>query len=123
MKRIAMMLALALATTLSVMAQEKKADAPKPDSKPAAATPSVDEILDKYVKAIGGKEAIEKVNSRVEKGTFELPAFGASGSIEVYAKAPNKTAMTIDIGGFGKVENVFDGTKGWASDPQSGLRE
>ena len=118
-----MMLALVLMTTLAVVAQEKKADPPKPDPKPTAATPTVDEILDKYVKAIGGKEALEKVTSRVGKGTFELPAFGASGTIETYAKAPNKTAMTIEIGGFGKVENVFDGTKGWSADPQSGLRE
>lgn len=123
MKRIVMMLALVLMATFAVSAQEKKADAPKPDPKPAASAPTVDEILDKYVKAIGGKEAIEKVTSRVGKGTFELPSFGANGSIETYAKAPNKTAMTIDIGGFGKVESVFDGTKGWSADPQSGLRE
>ncbi|MGH9801281.1 MAG: hypothetical protein ACRD82_13020, partial [Blastocatellia bacterium] len=100
-------------------AQEKKADAPKP----AAALPTVDEILDKHVKAVGGKEAIEKVTSRVEKGTFEMPTFGVSGSIETYAKAPNKRAMFIDLGGVGKAENVFDGTKGWASNPQSGLHE
>jgi len=126
MRRIVTTLALTLLTLMAasaVWAQEKKADAPKPDPKPAAALPTVDEILDKYVKAVGGKEAIEKVTSRVEKGTFELPAFGASGTIETYAKAPNKTALVIEIGGFGKVENVFDGTKGWSSDPQSGLRE
>jgi hypothetical protein len=126
MKRIAMMLAsmlLVLMATFVAFAQEKKADAPKPDPKPAAGMPTVDEILDKYVKAVGGKEAIEKVTSRVEKGTFELPSFGASGIVETYAKAPNKTALVIEIGGFGKVENVFDGTKGWSSDPQSGLRE
>jgi hypothetical protein len=126
MKRIAMMLApilLALMTTFVALAQEKKVDPPKPDAKPVAGMPTVDEILDKYVKAVGGKEAIEKVTSRVEKGTFELPSFGASGTVETYAKAPNKTALVIEIGGFGKVENVFDGTKGWSSDPQSGLRE
>src|SRR5436190_23589714 len=86
MKRIVMMLALMLMANLAIAAQEKKADAPKPDPKPAASVPTVDVILDKYVKAIGGKEAIEKVTSRVEKGTFELPSFGASGSIETYAK-------------------------------------
>lgn len=122
-KRIVMMLALALMTTLAVAAQEKKADAPKPDSKPAAALPTADQILDNHVKAVGGKEAIEKVTSRVEKGTFEMPTFGVSGSIEAYSKAPNKRAMFIDLGGIGKVENVFDGTKGWASNPQAELHE
>ncbi|MDQ3009177.1 MAG: hypothetical protein M3X11_00515 [Acidobacteriota bacterium] len=123
MKKIVMMLALVLMATFTATAQEKKADAPKPAPKPTETLPTVDVILDKYVKAIGGKEAIEKITSQVGKGTFELPSFGASGSIETYAKAPNKTAMTIDIGGFGKVESVFDGTKGWSADPQSGLRE
>jgi len=131
MKRIVMTLAsmlLALMATFVAFAQEKKADAPKSDApksdaKPAAGMPTADEILDKYVKAVGGKEAIEKVTSRVEKGTFELPSLGAGGTVEAYAKAPNKTAMVIEITGFGKVEDVFDGTKGWSSDPQGGLRE
>lgn len=123
MKKIAMMLALVIATTLAVAAQEKKADAPKPAPKSDAALPSVDEVLDKYVKAIGGKEAVEKVTSRVEKGTFELPAFGMSGPIEMYSKAPNKTAMTIELTGFGKIETVYDGAKAWSADPQTGLRE
>ena len=123
MKRFVMMLALVLMATFTATAQEKKADAPKPDPKPAATMPTVDEILDKYVKALGGKEAIEKVTSRVGKGTFELPAFSLSGPIETYSKAPNKTAMTIDLTGFGKIESVFDGAKGWSADPQSGLRE
>lgn len=123
MKRFVIMLALVLMAAFAVQAQEKKADAPKPDPKPAASAPTVDVILDKYVKALGGKEAIEKITSRTEKGSFELPSFGASGSIETFAKAPNKTAMTIEIGGFGKIESVFDGAKAWSADPQSGLRE
>ena len=66
MKRIALILAFALLTTVAVTAQDKpKADAPKPDAakaeaKPAVAAPTVDEILDKSLKAIGGKEAVEK---------------------------------------------------------------
>lgn len=117
-----MLMSLILMTAVVGLAQEKKAET-KPAAKSAEALPAVDDILDKYVKALGGKEAIEKVTSRSEKGTFELPSFGASGTLESYSKAPNKTSMVIEIGGFGKVESVFDGTKGWSADPQGGLRE
>lgn len=124
MKKFALMIVFALMATLSVAAQEKKADAPKADAKPtAAAMPSVDEILDKYVKASGGKEAIQKVTSRTAKGTFEIESMGMTGGFQSFAKAPNKSASIIEIGGFGTVNNVFDGTTGWDSNPQTGLRE
>src|SRR5262245_19575153 len=99
--------------------KEKKA----PDTKPVAGLPSVDQILDKYVQALGGKAAVQKVTSMVMKGTFEVPAFGASGTIERYAKAPNKFAIVVEIGGFGTVQQVFNGTAGWSQDPQNGMRE
>lgn len=119
MKKIALMMALMLAVGLTAVAQEKKADA-----KPAAAPlPTLDEVLDKYIKAIGGKDAIQKLNSRVAKGNFEMASFGISGPIEMYAKAPNKNAMMIDLGAIGKVESSFDGTKGWSVSPQEGARE
>lgn len=89
----------------------------------AAALPTADELLDKYVKALGGKEAIEKVTSRVGKGTLELEGMGMSGPAEVYAKAPGKDAIYIELQGAGKVINVCDGEKAYALEPMSGLRE
>ncbi len=127
MKRIAMFLFLSLMTTVFVVAQDKpKADAPKADAKPAAAataTPPVDEIIDKYVTASGGKEAIEKIKSRAVKGSFDIEAMGITGPFETYAKAPNKNAVITQVPNMGNFVNVFDGTKGWDSNPMSGLRE
>ena len=128
MKRIALTLAIAMLAAFPSAAQEKpKADAPKADgaktdAKPAA-LPAVDDILDKYVKAIGGKEAIQKITSRTVKGSFEIEAMNMSGTLEMFAKAPNKNAMKIDLPGVGMVYNVFDGLKGWDSNPMTGLRE
>jgi len=104
-------------------AQDKPAPAKPPEAKPAAALPSADQIIDKYVQAIGGKAAIEKVNSREMKGTFELAAMGVSAPFESYSKAPNKSAITIDITGFGMVQRGYNGTVGWDANPQTGLRE
>jgi zinc protease len=123
MKRIALALAFAMMMTFTSVAQEKpKVEAPKTDAK-AEALPSVDDILDKYVKAIGGKEAIEKIKSRSMKGSFNIEAMNMTGAVEMFTKAPNKSAMKIDLPNFGVVNRVFDGAKGWDLNPMSGLRE
>ncbi len=129
MKRITLILAFAIFAAITSAAQDKpkadapKADAPKTDTKPMA-LPTVDDILDKYVKAIGGREAIEKVKSRSVKGSFDMETFGVTGApIEMFAKAPNKTAMKIDVPNFGVVNRVFDGAAGWEANPMTGLRE
>ncbi|HEY8461469.1 MAG TPA: hypothetical protein VIM99_13860 [Blastocatellia bacterium] len=133
MKRITLILALAMFATLTSAAQEKpKTDAPaKSETAPAGKTeakaealPTLDSILEKYVNAVGGKEAIEKITSRSVKGSFSIDAFGVTDApIEIFAKAPNKTSMKIDVPNFGLVVRVFDGSTGWSSDPMSGLRE
>jgi hypothetical protein len=97
----------------------KPAEAAKPD----VALPSVDQILDKYVQAVGGKAAIEKLTSRVATGSFEIPTMNLTGTVELYAKAPNKSGIAIDITGFGLVQEGYDGKTAWAQDPASGMRE
>jgi len=135
MKRIALILAFAVSAALTSAAQDKpktdttgktempKAEAPKADAKDAA-LPTVDAVLDKHIKAVGGKEAIEKITSRSMKGSFDLEAFGVTGApVEMFAKAPNKSSMKIDIPGFGVVNQVYDGATAWDSNPMTGLRE
>lgn len=87
------------------------------------AVPTVDQILDKYVQAIGGKTAIEKQTSMTAKGSFEIPAMGMGGAAEVFAKAPNKTLVVVDVQGYGVVQQGFNGNTAWASDPTQGIRE
>lgn len=128
MKRIVLILAFSMLAAFPSAAQEKpkadapKADAPKTNAK-AAPLPNTDEVLEKYVKALGGKEAIEKLSSRSVKGTFEIEAAGMSGDVETYHKAPNKFANLFTIPGVGGGGQVFDGAKGWDSNPMTGLRE
>jgi hypothetical protein len=43
---------------------------PFPQEKPTTEDPTLEQILDKYVQALGGKPAIQKVNSRASKGSF-----------------------------------------------------
>jgi zinc protease len=128
MKLIALTLAFSILAAFPSAAQEKpkadepKADAAKPDTK-TAALPGVDEILEKYVKALGGKEAIEKISSRSAKGTFEIEAMNLSGDMETYNKAPNKFVNLLTIPGAGGAGQGYDGAKGWESNPMTGLRD
>lgn len=115
-----MIFALCSAIAVAAFAQGGQ-QKPATDSK--TALPTADQILDKYVQAMGGKTAIEKQTSRVSKGSFEIPAVGATGTAEIFEKAPNKSAAIINIPGFGVVQEGFDGKTAWAQDPQSGLRE
>ena len=83
----------------------------------------VEQVLEKYVTALGGKAAIEKVKSRITTGTFEIPEDGTKGTVTFYTKAPNKRRYTIEVAGFGQIDQCFDGATGWASNPQAGVRD
>jgi photosynthetic reaction center cytochrome c subunit len=86
-----------------------KAGEPKPVFPPA------DQLLDKYITAVGGAEALEKVASRVEKGT--LTAFGGQHfPVDVYSKAPDKRLSVMHLLN-GDSLTAFDGTQGWLSVP------
>ncbi len=87
----------------------------------AADTPTVNSILAKHVEAVGGKEAMEKVHSRVVQIRIESDAFGNSEG-EVFAKAPDWQRSHIDLGAAGIIDEGFDGTVAWVKNPWQGLR-
>ena len=81
------------------------------------ATPALDQLLEKYVEAIGGRAAIQKIASRVSKGTFQLSGLGAKGTVELYEKAPNKSVLIMAIPGIAVVQEGFNGTIAWEIEP------
>ena len=85
--------------------------------------PSVDKIVEKYVAALGGAEAFEKLTSRVAKGTFEMDQMPGTASEEIYEKTPNKVLGITDSPNFGVVRFGFNGTVGWQDMPQTGLQD
>ena len=99
-------------------------------SRPASAQ-SADEIIEKHLTATGGRAALSKLTSRKATGaiTVGTPVGDLMGTIEVYAKAPNKsrTLIKVDLSsvGGGQVVNDqrFDGNTGYVIDTFNGDRE
>ncbi len=89
-------------------------------AQPAVTMPTVAQVINKYVEAIGGKAAIERVTSRVMKGTKKNPD-GDDVSIESYEKIPNKTLL-INKTSDGMMNTGFDGKSGWLQLPGQAAR-
>ena len=98
-------------------------DAPaKPEVRPAqpATPPTADSILEKYVTALGGADAVKKATSRVGKGV--ITSSGKDTAIEVFTKAPNKR-ITVNHAESGDSFTAFDGMIGWMGSAGRPARE
>jgi hypothetical protein len=84
--------------------------------------PSAQDVIERYEQAVGGKAAWEKLHSRVRKGTIEFTDMGLKGTVELEEQAPDKLLLVADVPGLGEFSRGFDGTTGWAQDPQSAVR-
>jgi hypothetical protein len=73
--------------------------------------PTLDQVLDRYTEAIGGKAALGKVTSRSIKGYVEIPNRGKL-DVEIFQKAPDKYAA-VETTEMGPAYMGFDGSKGW----------
>jgi hypothetical protein len=99
------------APPLSMIARSEPSAAPHTE-KPAEALPSAAQILDAYEKAIGGKAAIEKLRTRVLKGTLAAGE-DAPARVEIYQQAPDKM-LIIATDSTGASYQGFDGKESWA---------
>jgi len=107
----------------AVMSEEPKE--PMGGSKLAEAKenagPAADQLLDKYVQAAGGAAAIDKVTSRVMKGTIDFS--GKSLPIDIYSKDPDQRISFTHMPE-GDSVTAFNGHEGWLGTPgRPGVRE
>ena len=119
--------AVALPATLAAQAGTSTAKKPAASSsaKAAATTaalPSARAVIDAYVKAIGGRGALEARKSVKSTATLEVPAAGLKADIESSSMAPNKMVMKTTMPGLGELMQGYDGTTAWAIDPMQGAR-
>jgi hypothetical protein len=89
--------------------------------------PAVDQILAKYIEALGGEQAVRKVTSRAITGTTFVPTGPGGGvpmaaSVERNQKAPNLVVNTYHTPTY-TIADGFDGTKAWSQDPRGRVTE
>jgi hypothetical protein len=108
----------AMAGAASLSAQSP-AQAPVP-AQVSAASPTADEVVNKYLDAIGGKDAIGKVKTMSVEGTMQVMG----------SEAPTTTILVDGVGM--KQESEFNGTKiiscytdkgGWTVNPMAGVND
>ena len=87
---------------------------------PPANLPSADQLIEKYIQALGGPNAIQKVSSRYEKGTMNLS--GRELSLEIFDKSPDKRISITHLPD-GDSSTALDGHEGWLSAPHRPVRE
>ena len=82
---------------------------------------AAEQLLDKYLQAAGGAAAIDKVTTRVMKGTIDFG--GKSLPIDIYAKDPDQRISFTHMPE-GDSITAFNGHEGWMASPgRPGIRE
>ncbi len=87
---------------------------------PPAALPPARDVINKYIKAVGGRDAILGHKSMHGTGTVSVPAQGMTGTIEIFGAAPNLQVIKITMGGIGEISEGFDGTHAWSNNAMTG---
>jgi outer membrane lipoprotein-sorting protein len=79
-------------------------------------------VVEKMIKASGGRKALENIKDTTISGTFELTQMGMEGTMTIYHQEPNKFRQDIEVMGM-VITNAFDGEVGWMVNPQTGATE
>lgn len=95
------------------------ADRPGPEPEPL---PTAEQLIARYVAAIGGRDAVLAPSSSRRTARLEIPSAGVTGSIELLSMSPNLAGSVLRMDGIGEFRSGFDGEIGWSIDPAMGAR-
>jgi hypothetical protein len=98
-----------------IWAQEKMPEMMAGMTMSATGNPTAESLLDNYLAAVGGANALKKISSRVAKGS--VTAFGDQHmAVDIYAKAPDKRLSVMHLKS-GESVTAYNGTVGWLRVP------
>jgi hypothetical protein len=101
---------LALAASLLVLAGSRAQ---------AQQLPPAAQVVDRYLTAIGGREALARLSSRHVSGEMSMPTMGMTLQLEMYTARPGKMFTRLDMGGMVITSGVADSVA-WANSPMTG---
>jgi carboxyl-terminal processing protease len=86
-------------------------------------TPEAEQIMERHIQAVGGREALERLKSRVSIGVCSLPLQSITGKVTIAEEAPDKRSMEVNIPDMGVMKFVYDGQRGWMQHPLMGFMQ
>ncbi|MET0396290.1 MAG: hypothetical protein ABW277_05670 [Longimicrobiaceae bacterium] len=104
-RRAGIALCLALALPLTAAAQQ---------------LPPAKQVIDRYVEAVGGREAIARHRFRTMETEMSMPAMGMTMPMKMVMAAPNRIVTTAEMPGAGTLRSGYDGSVGWQVNPMTG---
>jgi hypothetical protein len=93
------------------------------EEKFAPARTTVDRILARFTRELGGLAAWQKAASIVSRGECQFEGSESKGTAVLYQRPPNRVSLELNIPGIGVSRQVIDGNRGWASSPGHPARE
>lgn len=89
--------------------------------------PAAEQIIDKYIRALGGADRLAQVKSYAATGTsVGFGGFGGGARVTLYANAPDQRTLIMDFKdapGRGDTTRSYDGHTGWLRTPLNVLGE
>src|SRR5262249_43735336 len=117
----AMFLRKALFAALLVAPLYAQAPAPAAKAEPKSETlPDARSLVERHVKAVGGRAAILAHKSMHAIGELSVPASGIKGPVELYGAAPDRVLLKATVPGVGDIVDGYNGTHAWTISPMTG---
>jgi hypothetical protein len=89
---------------------------------PGEGGPSADQILDKYIQALGGAQRLAGIKSFIATGTsVGYEGLGGGGQFQIFGKAPDQRTVQIvfkDHPERGDSTRAYNGSAGWIKSPR-----
>jgi hypothetical protein len=87
-----------------------------------AQTPTIDDVLARYITAMGGRDAVLARPASRMAGRISVPAMGLEGTLEVVVATPGDMVQRMYIPGMGESLSGLTGGRAWSLDPMQGAR-
>ncbi|HEU4454575.1 MAG TPA: hypothetical protein VFR81_16015 [Longimicrobium sp.] len=84
--------------------------------------PSAREVVERYVEAIGGREAIRRATHRHTVTEVAMADVGIRMTVETFQARPNLIFVQMEVPGVGPVTSGYNGLVGWTVNPLYGAR-
>lgn len=115
MRAIIALMAIALPVSVAPVSGQVETAAP-------AAALTGEAVIAKYIEAVGGQPAMEKVNNRYMKAKLTIVGAGLTMDVTGYLARPNKSYTQMSSAAIGNTERGYDGEVFWEKSTAMGAR-